>query len=445
METAMDAGYLREAYTKNYSPEAFMRFYQALAEEFFLLAHPARAIPISPVPLVLDARFQERFHQIVSVLWETIADPRYRKLSAENIPRRLTHPGPEGPEPIAFDPHSNIGCIDLHLAGDGLRMIEFMVLPPGMSSIYPGMLARYGDYLEECVPGYRASCFSPGWDRARCEDALLEHTLGGTEPDRVAIIDWEPENQITYGEFQYTLHRLREKRGITGLTADPREVEWDGSGITVRGRPVDRILNRLTLLDWSLHHREIPGYTRLLWEAPHCFAYHPYLWYLGDKHSLTLLADPEVLNALDIDEESRKNLEHWIPPTFRLSLFRRPDGSGWDTDRMVERVGPPDETVLKPVSSHASKGILFGPVDLPTVESLENALRDITPEEYVAMKLIPPPEISVPRGQGRVETWKCDLRIFVLNGQYVFPGGRVYLGDYTNQVPCRTFAPLFFA
>jgi hypothetical protein len=27
----------------------------------------------------------------------------------------------------------------------------------------------------------------------------------------------------------------------------------------------------------------------------------------------------------------------------------------------------------------------------------------------------------------------------------VFPGGRVYFGDYTNQVPCRGFAPLFFA
>jgi len=441
----MDAGYLSDAYAKGYSPEAFMRFYHALAEEFFLLAHPTRAIPISPVPLVLDARFQERFSHLASVLWKAIADPRYRLLSAENLPRRLTRPVPEGPEPIDFDPLSSVGCIDLHLDRDGLQMIEFMVLPPGMSGLYPGMLTRYGEYLEECVPGYRATCFSPGWNRTLCEEALLKHILGGTEPGRVAIIDWEPEKQITYGEFRYTLHWLKEKKGIPGLMADPREVEWDGSGIRIRGLPVDRVLNRLTLLDWNLHQGEIPAYTRLLWEAPHCFVYHPYLWYLGDKQSLVLLADPEVLGAMDIGEESRRSLGEWIPPTFRLSLFRRPDGSGWDTDRMREQVGPPDRTVLKPISSHASKGIMFGPVDIPTIENLETALRDIVPEEYVAMKLVPPPEILVPRGGGLVETWKCDLRIFVLNGQYVFPGGRVYLGDYTNQVPCRTFAPLFFA
>jgi len=119
----MHAGMIHEAYAKVYSPHDFMDFYHALAEEFFLLAHPSRAIPISPVPLVLDARYEKMFARLASALWETISDVRYRTLSAESIPRQLRPPDREDPEPIAFDPGNNIGCIDLHLDGGGLHMI----------------------------------------------------------------------------------------------------------------------------------------------------------------------------------------------------------------------------------------------------------------------------------------------------------------------------------
>jgi len=440
----MQAETVREAYEKVYSPESFMRFYRALADELHLLAHASRAIPISPVPLVLDARFEPVFSGLAGALWEAISDIRYRTLCADGIPRRLLPPDAGDPEPIPFDPKNSIGCIDLHLEGDQPRMIEFMVLPPGMSGIYPGMLARYADYLRGQIPGYDAPCFHAGWDRARCEEVLERQILGSGEVRRVAIIDWERHGQITYGECRYTVERLGETSGTAGLIADPREVAWDGRCIRVRDLPVDRILNRLTLLDWTRHAEEIPDYTRLLWKAPGSFVHHPYLWYLGDKNSLALLSDPEVRSSLDLAEPNRRLLSAVIPPTFRLTRFRGP-GGGWDLDRLTAEVGQPSEIVLKPVSSHASKGILFGPVDMPTKKRLEATLASIDAAEYVAMRLVPAPPVHVPRGDGRVETWKCDLRIFVLNGEYVFPGGRVYLGDYTNQVPCRTFAPLFFA
>jgi uncharacterized circularly permuted ATP-grasp superfamily protein len=114
-------------------------------------------------------------------------------------------------------------------------------------------------------------------------------------------------------------------------------------------------------------------------------------------------------------------------------------------NRILEFFGNPSDIVFKPLSSHASKGILFGPVDTPTRKGLEAALPTMNPSEYVAMEYVPTPEILVPRGGGETEPWHCDLRIFSLNSEYVFPGGRVYFGDYTNQVPCRGFAPLFFA
>lgn len=441
----MNHSTLYEAYLEGYTPDRFMNFYLSLAEEFHLLANPSHAIPISHAPLVLDARFEDLFSELATTLWEVLANRPYRELCAENIPHCLRDPHLKEREPIPFDPKYNIGGIDLHLDPEGLHLIEFMVLPPGMSGIYPGMLARYQEYLEADLSEFRPRCFRGEWNRERLEDLMIENILGPSEPECVAVVDWEPENQITYGEFRYLLERIRKKKGIPGLIGDPRDVTLKGSKIRVRGEPVDRILNRVTLPDWQVHADALPAYTRLLWEAPECFAYHPYLWFLGDKGSLTLLSDPQTLEKIGLREALREKLRDLVPATYRLSDFLRPHSGTVDEQKLLHTFGSPSEIVLKPISSHASKGILFGPVDMPDAEKLEEALRRIDPENYVAMQLVAPPEIEVPRGERRRETWKYDLRVFVLNGSYVFSGGRIYLGDYTNQVPCRAFAPLFFA
>ena len=435
---------VREAYARAYCPDTFMRFYKELGAEFHLFANPSRHIPVSPVPLLLDRSYEALFTELVDLFWQVLADHGYRRLCAQSVPEPLAGPGAKACRAIDFDPACNIGCIDLHLDKTGLQVIEFMVLPPGMSGIYPGLIHRYGRYLEDCVPGCGAHAFAPGWDRGRCEEALADNAACGNGVERVAVIDWDPAAQVTYGEFQYTLEQLRQARGIDGVIAEPREVEDDGSAVRVKGLAVDRILNRLTLIEWTEHHREIPAYTRLLWERPDCFVYHPYLWYLGDKNSLVLLSDRETRAALSVPPETRRMLEKQVPVTRRLTEFLLPGGKGWDVDRLSGTFGGPSRMVIKPISSHASKGIFYGPADMPSRKKLGEVLSGIRPEEFVAMQLVPPPEMPVPRGGGETELWKYDLRVFVINGHYVFPGGRIYLGDYTNQVPCRAFAPLFF-
>jgi hypothetical protein len=274
---------------------------------------------------------------------------------------------------------------------------------------------------------------------------MLEQIVGPGDPERVAIVDWEPKSQVTYGEFLYTLDTLWRRRRIPGVIADPREITKKGEKAFAKGERVDRILNRLTLLDWRQRHGEIEPYTRLLWESPEIFTYHPFLWYLGDKASLTLLSDPSALRSMGLSSCHVERLTALVPKTRPLSSFCPEHGQPPDVNRILEFFGSPADIVFKPFSSHASKGIIFGPVDTPTRKGLEGAMAQIDPSEYVAMEYVPTPEIRVPRGGGERETWHCDLRIFALNSQYVFPGGRVYYGDYTNQVPCRGFAPLFFA
>jgi hypothetical protein len=434
-----------EAYLEAYSPERFMEFYTSMVEELFLGANPSRPIPFSQVPIVLDPAFESSFMELVCLLWKAVSHPVYRGLSAESIPGPLRAPSQEQPLPIPFDPDRNIGCIDLHLDQGSLRMIEFMVLPPGCVGVYPGMLERYEAYLRSLLPGREPYCFRTEWNRDGCEEAMLSHIIGTGEPEGVAIVDWNPESQVTYGEFCYTLDLLWRKKRIPGVIADPRDVRIEQGSILVKGVPVDRILNRLTLLDWNAHHSQIEPYTRLLWETPEIFVYHPYLWYLGDKTSLTLLSEPSTLKRVGLSPSEAEQMSALVPRTLPLSAFFRGGAPSVDVGRLLDSFGSPSRIVLKPVSSHGSKGIIFGPVDTPTRADLEAALQRIDPAEYAAMEYVPVPEIEVPRGGGEFETWHCDLRIFVLNSRYVFPGGRVYFGDYTNQVPCRGFAPLFFA
>lgn len=442
-----EASRLAEAYLDRYDPDGFLRFYDALSEEFHLKANPERVIPISPVPLFLDRRWEEKFAGLVRLLWKILCAEPYRRLSAQRVPRALSGPFSGcGAGTLPFEASSSIGCLDLHLEGPEPRLIEFMVLPPGMVGIYPGLLERYGERLARLVPGCRIRAFREGQDRRSCEALMAAHILKGTGRvcRRFAIVDWEPKRQITYGEFLYTADRVRSMCGLEAVIADPREIVWRNGEVLVQGTPVDRILNRLTLVDWLDRLDVLTDYTRILREAPAFFVHHPHLWYLGDKASLVMLSDDATLETLGLEQEELEALRSLVPPTVYLADFVHSGSDGLDVERLFNRLGPPAGIVLKPLSSHASKGVLYGPVDTPTADEFRRVLARIDPAQYVAMKLVAPPEIAVPRAGGDRETWKWDVRVFVLDGRFLFAGGRVYLGAFTNQTPCRAFAPLFF-
>lgn len=442
-----EASRLAEAYLDRYDPDRFLRFYNVLSEEFHLKANPERVIPVSPVPLLLDRRWEEKFVGLVRLLWKILCAEPYRRLSAQRVPRALSGPlSGFGAGTIPFEASSSVGCLDLHLEGAQPKLIEFMVLPPGMVGIYPGLLERYGEYLAGLVPDCRFRAFREGQDRKSCEALMAAHILkgGGQVCSRFAIVDWEPRRQITYGEFLYTADQVCARFGAEAVIADPREILWRNGEVLVQGTPVDRILNRLTLVDWLDHLDVLTDYTKILREAPALFVHHPHLWYLGDKASLVMLSDNATLEVLGLEDDEREALRSLVPPTVYLSDFAHCGSGELDLDRLFHRVGPPAGIVLKPLSSHASKGVVYGPVDTPTAEAFRRVLAGIDPARYVAMKLVAPPEIPVPRAGGDRETWRWDLRLFVLNGRFLFAGGRVYLGDFTNQTPCRAFAPLFF-
>ena len=213
LETGQGIAYMKppslyDAYLDAYSPDRFMAFYASLEEELFLRANPARPIPFSQVPIMLDPSFEALFIESTSLLWTTLSNPIYRELSAENIPALLRPPSRGTPHRFPFDPAHNIGCIDLHLVNGELRMIEFMVLPPGCVGVYPGMLDRYGSYLRKLLPDGKPFCFprdgTGNAARRSCSSRSLVRPIPSGSLSSIGI----PQSQVTYGEFCYTLDML---------------------------------------------------------------------------------------------------------------------------------------------------------------------------------------------------------------------------------------------
>jgi hypothetical protein len=320
-----------------------------------------------------------------------------------------------------------------------------MALPPGMVGIFPGLLARYGELMMKVIPGFYPLIYNEGWNRARCEQLMVDQIVGKSTSDVVAIVDWNPESQITYGEFQY-IRKLLEKtgNGLTCVIADPRELVLRDRKPWIRGQPVDLILNRVTLVDWMDHLEEITDYSRMILEVPEVFVYHPFLWYLADKASLTLLSNPEALSLMGLPGDLIRELSDLVPCTRMLTDFCDPQTGRVHFGHLLERFGSPQDIVIKPVSSHASKGILYGPTDFPSEGKMAERLSAINPSEYVVMERLPPGQIPYPAGEGKSEPWRYDLRGYIFNNHLLFTGGRIYLGEYTNQLPFRYFAPPFF-
>ncbi len=443
----MDVGEILHCLIQRFSPERCYTFLSSLATELHLLAIPSRPIPVARIPVLLEKTCVPQLVKAAQLIWRVLHNHAFQTHAAAHVPVHLLPPGVANVHHIPFDPCCNIGCIDFHIEAGSLKVIELMALPPGMVGIYPGLVARYAEFLNEYVDqGCTVVDFMEGWSRSRCEQLLVDHIVGKGASEVVAIVDWEPETQVTYGEFLYTKELVERSRpGIRCVIADPREVSVKDARPWIRGLPVGRILNRLTMVDWVAHAEEIREFSRLLWDCPSVFVYDPYRWFLADKHTLVVLSDKEALLEMGYDTVAIEEITALVPVTRMLKAFVDVRTRRVHMEKIRRYFGTPHDIVLKPVASHASKGIIYGPRAFSSDDVFIRKVLSIPAEEYVIMKRVSTPEMLYPTGEGTAELWKYDVRVFILDDTVAFVGGRIYVGDYTNQLPCRYFAPLLFA
>lgn len=244
--------------------------------------------------------------------------------------------------------------------------------------------------------------FQTEWRRERGERPL-RHLL---------IVDDEPDRQYLLPEFAL-FRQLFMQQGVRADIADPRELEWTGTGLSYQGSEVDMVYNRLT--DFYLAeaaHRPLAQ----AWSAgavvmtphPRAHALH------ADKANLVALSDDGLLAGWGVSPSDRQTLSDCIPATTLVT----PDKAAalWAARRGL---------FFKPVAGFAGRGAYRGD------KLTRRVWDDIVRGGYVAQELVRPGERSV-QTDGQVAELKFDVRAYTYDGVIQTLAARTYEGQTTN-------------
>ena len=314
---------------------------------------------------------------------------------------------------------------DFHLTVDGPRLIEINTNAGGgllnaiLGRAQRACCAEVAEAMD-AVPGEAAdlearfvAMFRAEWQAER-GDAALRH---------VAIVDEAPQGQYLLPEF-LLFQRLFERHGIAASICDPAELRHGPDGLSLQGRPVDLVYNRLT--DFALAEpasaalREAwLGGTAVI--TPHPRAHALY----ADKRNLVLLSDPEALRRLGADEATIAMIQAGVPHTEAVSAARADDF--WARRRGL---------FFKPASGFGSRGAYRGD------KLTRRVFDEILAGDYIAQAFVPPSERRV-AVEGAPVDLKMDLRNYVYQGEVQLVTARLYRGQTTNfRTPGGGFAPV---
>lgn len=238
---------------------------------------------------------------------------------------------------------------------------------------------------------------------------------GTRETPRVAILDWS--DVPTRSEFEL-FRRYLESRGIPCTIGDPRECEYDGTSLRLRGEPVTLIYKRV-LIDELVERAGMgSAVVRATLDGAVCLLNGFRCKVLHKKASLAVLSDER--NAGWFDTATLAAIRAQIPWT-RVVAERRtraPDGS--EVDLLSWIAGRRSELVLKPNDAYGGAGIVLG----WTVDDGEwsAAIRRALAEPYIVQARVSVPREAYPSLEaGRVEfiERQVDTAPFVCDYRYV--------------------------
>lgn len=359
--------------TTKFSLEQYHELIENMNKKAFL---NKGSIPINLayIPVVIPQTVERELYATVNAYLAYIG--------GNNILTQLRKTVPDWLQTIPFRPFKH-GAFDFHLTQDGPKLIEYMAIPAGMVAI---MLIAAKEYAK--IYGFE---FSEN-DVLYLQD---EYTKSFTLGKNVAIVDVEPQKQITYPEF-LCLREMWEKRNHKVTIVDPKDL-----GKT------NTIYHRITAPD--LEDERLASYRALCIKQPELFDPHPIDWYLGDKNSLVTLSAQKEIPAL---------IQKTLIPTKHIKEF-----TDWDHAK---------EYVFKPTSSHANKGVL--------IYASKSRIKELMNQNYVFQKRVDANSIPYPNKE-----MKYDIRVCVFNGKPAFTYARVYQGMITKlKEPGTGFAPVFF-
>ncbi len=370
----------------------------------------------SAQPVFVSHEHAQRMREVVLAIEQVAALPAFQRAVLARAPQAAQHdPG---------NPGVFLG-FDFHLEAGKLGLIEINTNPGG--ALLSAVLARAQraccEDMRNMMPSGEAI---DAFETAIVAMFLREWQAAGREgrPACIAIVDTEPENQYLYAEF-LLYQRLFARAGIEAIIADPAQLHCDDTTLSVDGRRIDLVYNRLT--DFALSAPE-HAVLRRAWEfdaaviTPHPRAHARF----ADKRNLALLCDSSTLRAMGADGALADFLAAQVPHTEIL------------TQDNAERLWAQRRNLFfKPWAGFGSRAAYRG------AKLTRGVWQTIVQGEYVAQTLTPPGERRIGDAMDS-RSLKFDLRAYADIGHVLWLSARLYQGQTTNfRTPGGGFAPMF--
>ncbi|ANT49982.1 hypothetical protein [Mesorhizobium amorphae] len=321
-----------------------------------------------------------------------------------------------------FGPVGALMGYDFHLDDEGPKLIEVNTNAGGAflnallaraqkaccSEVDRALIGARDDHFETSV----VAMFENEWRSQR----------GAGSPRRIAIVDDRPEEQYLYPEFVFA-RQLLLRHGIEATIGDASELKYDGGGLRLDGQEIDLVYNRL--VDFTLDRPEHAALRTAYQDGAVVLTPNPHNHALfASKRNLTLLSDPDALEAIGLPPEMRSRLAG-VPRTTLVT----PDNSdaAWQSRK---------DMFFKPLSGHGSKAVYRG--DKVT----KGVWAEIARGGYVAQSFAAPGQRMI-EIDGTPAPRKMDVRLYTYDGQMLLAAARLYQGQTTNfRTPGGGFAPV---
>lgn len=362
------------------------------------------------LPVYLSRAHIAQVECVVSAVEEVVALPAYQMAVLK-----------WAPEIAQFDPYSPGGLLglDFHLTPGGPKLIEINTNPGGvLLNVLLGQAQRI------CMPDVVRS----PTDMTNAEEHILRVMLDEWRSQRdaepltfVGIVDEAPETQYLYPEF-LLFRQLFIRKGIHAAICDPRALTREAGRLSLGGRPVDMLYNRLT--DFSLtqpDHQAIRA-AYLAGEvvvSPHPRAHALY----ADKRNLVLLGNREFLTHAGASPSTVEVLSATVPHTVVVSAGNR--DALWERRR---------DFFFKPAAGFGSRASYRGD------KMTRRVWGEMAAGIYIAQEVVTPSERHVGADSAPL---KADIRCYAYQGRPLLYAARMYQGQTTNfRTPGGGFAPV---
>lgn len=367
---------------------------------------------ISDVAVFVAETSLKKQREIIEAIERVIAMPAYQERALAYAPHSAQfHPKARG----VF-----LGY-DFHLDDEGPKLIEINSNAGG--ALVNLLLAKAHSACHSCPCQLNFPNPAAEVEHAFIDMFLAEwHLEGHLQPLRsVAIVDENPEQQYMLPEF-ILFQNLFAKHHIDAVICDPTELSYRDGKLWYSNTTIDLIYNRLT--DFALEEPRQQALLDAYLSGAVTVTPHPRNHALyADKRNLTLLTDPEFLQAIGVDRATQATLLHGIAKTV---VVQEQDAELlWQQRKQL---------FFKPAKGYGGKAAYRG--DKLTRRVYNEILRN----DYVAQTLVQPSQRQLQIGEQPVEL-KLDLRHYVYNGQTQSTCARLYQGQTTNfRTPGGGFA-----